>query len=116
MQCCRIILTANSEANSMIIMAFCTMLFQHAFSVCCNNCSASFKSIAQPYNVLHLYTVDDGQGNAHRTKYRGIVHATVSITREEGLLALYRVKLCFCTYYIVYGVQGFLIRFSNRLS
>ena len=62
--------------------------------------SASFKVLPNPFNVLHLYTVDDGQGNAHRPKYRGIIHATASITREEGLLALYRVILLF-------SMQGF---------
>lgn len=56
--------------------------------------------------MLHLYTVDDGQGNVHRTKYRGIIHATVSITREEGLLALYRVTL-------LYIVCSDLMRFFN---
>ena len=38
------------------------------------------------------HTVDEGQTSKLRTNYRGIIHATVSITREEGLLALYRVR------------------------
>ena len=43
--------------------------------------------------MLHFHTVDDGQSNKHRLKYRGVIHATVSIAREEGLRGLYRVSL-----------------------
>ena len=69
---------------------------------CCGNTEKSelitlkpkcimYRQTLSIYILLHLYIVDDGQGNTHRTKYRGIVHATVNITKEEGLLALYRV-------------------------
>lgn len=47
--------------------------------------------ILHPFDLIKLrFAVDDGQASTHRTKYRGIIHATASITKEEGLLALYR--------------------------
>ena len=48
-------------------------------------------------DVLRSHIVDDGHSNKHRIKYRGVIHATVSIAREEGLPGLYRVSFYYHT-------------------
>ena len=41
--------------------------------------------------ILHICAVHDGVEVANRPKYRGLLHATSAIVREDGMRGLFRV-------------------------